>query len=155
MPDRQFHYDVLIVGGGNAACAAAHAALEKTKSVGLIEKAPIRERGGNSCMTGHMRFAFNGLEDLRPLVRNMSESELHKLLEGGLPSRTEADIWDELMRVTNNQSDPDLLHVHVTESLKTVHWLASKGHDWVPSPTTNDNVLSINGGGMGLQKRNF
>jgi succinate dehydrogenase/fumarate reductase flavoprotein subunit len=23
MPDRQFHYDVLIVGGGNAACAAA------------------------------------------------------------------------------------------------------------------------------------
>ena len=155
MADTQLHYDVLIVGGGNAACAAAHAALEKTKSVGLIEKAPIRERGGNSCMTGHMRFAFNGLEDLRPLVRDMSENELHKLLEGGLPSRTEADIWDELMRVTNNQSDPDLLHVHVTESLKTVHWLASKGHDWVPSPTTNDNVLSINGGGMGLQKRNF
>ncbi|MGZ8154642.1 MAG: FAD-dependent tricarballylate dehydrogenase TcuA [Burkholderiales bacterium] len=155
MSDEQFHYDVLIVGGGSAACAAAHAALGKTKSVGIIEKAPRRERGGNSAMTGHMRFAFDGIEDLRPLVRNMSEAELRKLVEGGLPRRTEADIWDEIMRVTNNQSDPDLLQVHVSESLKTVHWLAAKGHDWVPSPTTNDNVLSMNGGGLGLQKRNF
>jgi tricarballylate dehydrogenase len=106
-------------------------------------------------MTGHLRFAFNGIDDLRPLVRDMSEAELQKLVEGGLPRRTEADIWDELMRVTNNQSDPELLRVHVSESLKTVHWLAGKGHDWVPSPTTNDNVLSMNGGGAGLQKRNF
>ena len=133
MPDDTFHYDVLIVGGGNAACAAALAAMEKTKSVAIIEKAPKRDRGGNSALTGHMRFAFNGVEDLRPLVRHMSEAELHKLVAGGLPQRTETDIWDEIMRVTNNQSDEDLLQVHVTESLKTVHWLASKGHDWVPA----------------------
>lgn len=155
MSDEGCHYDVLIVGGGNAACAAAHAALERTKSVGIIEKAPRRERGGNSAMTGHLRFAFNGIDDLRPLVRNMSDAELRKMLEGGLPHRTEAEIWDEMMRVTHNQSDPELLRVHVTESLKTVHWLAAKGHDWVPAPTTNDNVLSMNGGGAGLQKRNF
>ena len=31
MSDGEFHYDVLIVGGGNAACSAAHAALEKPK----------------------------------------------------------------------------------------------------------------------------
>ena len=155
MTDEIFNYDVVIVGGGNAACCAAHAAIERTKSVCIIEKAPKLERGGNSAMTGHMRYAFNGVDDLRPLVKNMSENELRKLLEGGLPKRTEADIWDEIMRVTNNQSDEDLLHAHVTESLKTVHWLASKGHDWVPSPATNDNVLSMNGGGMGLGKRNF
>ncbi len=148
-------YDVLVVGGGNAACCAALAALEKTQRVGIIEKAPRRERGGNSAMTGHMRFAFNGIEDLRPLVRNMPDDELRRMLAGGLAQRTEADIWDEMMRVTNNQSDEALLQVHVSESLKTVHWLAGKGHDWVPSPTTNDNVLSMNGGGMGLQKRNF
>jgi tricarballylate dehydrogenase len=155
LADEIFYYDVVIVGGGNAACCAAHAAIERTKSVCIIEKAPKLERGGNSAMTGHMRYAFNGMEDLRPMVKNMSDDELRKLLEGGLPKRTEADIWDEIMRVTNNQSDEDLLHVHVTESLKTVHWLASKGHDWVPSPATNDNVLSMNGGGMGLGKRNF
>ncbi len=156
MVDDDYHYDVLIVGGGNAACAAAHAAIERKARVGLIEKAPRSERGGNSSMTGHLRFAFNGIEDLRPLVRNMPDAELRRLLErSGLPHRTEAEIWDEIMRVTNNQSDEGLLNVHVTESLRTVHWLAAMGHDWVPAPATNDNVLSMNGGGAGLQKRNF
>ena len=140
MSDQEFHYDVLIVGGGNAACSAAHAALEKTSSVAIIEKSTLRDRGGNSAMTGHIRFVFNGVEDLRPLVRGMSDSELLKLLDCGLPHRTEAEVWDEIMRVTNNQSDQELLQVHVTESLNTVQWLAGKGHDWVPASMTNDNV---------------
>ena len=110
---------------------------------------------GSSAMTGHIRFVFNGIEDLRPLVRNMSDDDLRMLLDGGLPHRTEAEIWDELMRVTNNQADEELLQVHVSESLNTVQWLASKGHDWVPASLTNDNVLTMNGGGAGLQKRNF
>ena len=155
MADESYQYDVLVVGGGNAACCAAFAALEKTPRVGIIEKSTLRDRGGNSAMTGHIRFAFNGVEDLRPLVRNMSDDELRKLLDCGLPHRTAAEMWDELMRATNNQSDQEMLQVHVTESLKTVQWLASKGHDWVPATATNDNVLTMNGGGAGLQKRNF
>ena len=79
-----------------------------------------------------MRFVFNGIEDLRPLVKNMPDAELRKLLER-LPHRTEAELWDEFMRATDNQSDQDMLQVHVTESLNTVHWLAGKGHDWVPT----------------------
>ena len=117
MTDTIHNYDVLIVGGGNAACSAAHAALEKTKSVAIIEKSTRRDRGGNSAMTGHIRFVFNGIEDLRPLVRNMSDDELRKLLDCGLPQRTEATFWDEIMHATNNQSDPELLQVHVTQSL--------------------------------------
>jgi tricarballylate dehydrogenase len=155
MTDPTYHYDVLIVGGGNAACSAAHAALEQTKSVAIIEKSTKRDRGGNSAMTGHIRFVFNGIEDLRPLVRGMSDDELRKLLDCGLPKRDEQTFWDEIMRATNNQSDPDLLQVHVTQSLETVQWLAAKGHDWVPASLTNDNVLTMNGGGAGLQKRNF
>ena len=122
-------HDVVVVGGGNAACSAAHAALEKTSSVAIIEKSTLRDRGGNSAMTGHIRFVFNGVEDLRPLVRGMSDGELLKLLDCGLPHRTEAEVWDEIMRVTNNQSDQELLQVHVTESLNTVQWLAGKGHE--------------------------
>ena len=53
MSDQEFHYDVLIVGGGNAACSTAHATLEKTSSVAIIEKSTLRDRGGNSAMTGH------------------------------------------------------------------------------------------------------
>ncbi len=147
-------YDVLIVGAGNAACSAALSALEKTRSVAMLEKAPQRDRGGNSMLTVLMRFAFNGMEDIRPLVRNFSEAEMRPLFDS-LPHRTEAELWDEIMRVTHDQSDQDLLQVHVTESLKTVHWLASKGHDWTPATIRDDNVVTMNGGGAGLQKRNF
>ena len=154
MPDANFTYDVLIVGTGNAACSAALAALEKTPRVGMLEKATQRDRGGNSMLTVLMRFAFNGAEDLKPLIRNYSDDEMRPLLEG-LPHRTEAELWDEIMRVTNNQADQDMLQVHVTESLKTVHWLASKGHDWSPATIRDDNVVTMNGGGAGLQKRNF
>ena len=146
MPDANFTYDVLIVGTGNAASSAALAALEKTPRVGMLEKATQRDRGGNSMLTVLMRFAFNGAEDLKPLIRNYSDDEMRPLLEG-LPHRTEAELWDEIMRVTNNQADQDMLQVHVTESLKTVHWLASKGHDWSPATIRDDNVVTMNGGG--------
>ncbi len=104
-----------------------------------------------------MRFVFNGIEDVRPLVRNITDDELHAVLER-LPHRTEAEHWDEVMQVTNNQSDQEMLQVHVTESLNTVQWLAAKGHDWVPAggfKMPSDNVFMMNGGGYGLQQRNF
>lgn len=148
-------YDVLIVGAGNAACAAALAALEQKVSVGMLEKAPQRDRGGNSALTGHMRFVFGGIDDLRPLVKNASEAELRGLIDR-LPRKTEADAWDEVMRVTSSQSDPELLQVHVSESRNTIHWLASKGQDWVPATgmqALGDNILIMNGGGYGLQQR--
>src|SRR5512141_2121909 len=105
--DQTHYYDVLVVGTGNAACSAALAALEKTSKVGMLEKAPKRDRGGNSMLTVLMRFAFNGMEDVRPLIRNFSEAEMRPLLEA-LPHRTEAELWDEIMRVTHNQSDEEL-----------------------------------------------
>ena len=157
MEDPVFNYDVLIVGAGNAACCAAHAAIEKKARVGILEKASRANRGGNSALTGHMRFVFNGIEDVRPLVRNITDEELHAVLER-LPHRTEAEHWDEVMQVTNNQSDQEMLQVHVSESLNTVQWLAGKGHDWVPAggfKMPSDNVLMMNGGGYGLQQRNF
>ena len=152
MAGESFGYDVVVVGTGNAACCAALAAVDAGAKVGILEKAAKRDRGGNSALTGHLRFVFNGIEDLRPLVKNISDDELRRLLER-LPRRTEADMWDEVMRVTDNQSDQEMLQVHVTESLKTVHWLAAKGHDWVPGSQWNENILNPNGGGFGLQQR--
>ena len=74
MTDLSFDYDVLIVGTGNAACAAALAAVERNARVGILEKAPQRDRGGNSSLTGHMRFVYSGIDDLRPLPRMLQEA---------------------------------------------------------------------------------
>jgi tricarballylate dehydrogenase len=154
MSDENHRYDVLVIGSGNAACAAALAAADGKVRVGVIEKAPKQDRGGNSALTGHMRFVFDGLDDIRPLVKNTSDDELRVLLER-LPRRTEADAWDEVMRVTEGQTDQELLQVHVSQSKPTVHWLASKGHDWVPGSRWNENILNPNGGGFGLQQRYY
>src|SRR5271154_3950030 len=59
MPNQEFDYDVLVVGAGNAGFAAVHAAREHGVTVGLLEKAPREKRGGNSALTGHLRFAYD------------------------------------------------------------------------------------------------
>jgi tricarballylate dehydrogenase len=154
MSQSNVHYDVLVIGTGNAACCAALAASDGKARVGILEKAARRDRGGNSALTTHMRFVYDGIDDLRPLVKNMPESELQKQIER-LPHRTQAEIWDEFMRTTNGQVDEAMLEVHVAESLPTVHWLAGKGHDWVPTGNVGDNILMMNGGGYGLQQRSI
>src|SRR5688500_2706822 len=154
MSDERQYYDVLVVGSGNAACAAALAAADEKVRVGVLEKAPKQDRGGNSALTGHMRFVFDGLEDIRPLVKNTSDDELRALLER-LPRRTEADAWDEVMRVTDGPTDQEMLQVHVSASRNTVHCLASKGQYWVPGSRWNENILTPIGGGFGLQQRYY
>jgi tricarballylate dehydrogenase len=149
-------YDVLVVGGGNAALCAAMAALEQRATVGIIEKAPKEERGGNSALTGHMRFPYNSVDELVPLITNPTAQDI-KAIRERLPARTEADLHDEIMRATEGQSDPELLRVHLREAYNTILWLRSKGHDWTPTYTNPSagNIISMQGGGYGLQQRNF
>ncbi len=149
-------YDVLVVGGGNAALCAALAAQEYGACVGVLEKAPRDQRGGNSALTAQMRFVYNSVDDLRPLMPGVTGQDLRAIAER-LPRRTEADLWDEIMRATEGQSDPELLQVHVRESYHTVQWLCRKGHRWVPgyASATAGNSVQMEGGGYGLQERSF
>lgn len=60
--------DVVVVGAGNAAMSAAIAARENGANVIVLEKAPETQKGGNTTYThGSIRFAYNGVEDLKRL----------------------------------------------------------------------------------------
>ena len=63
-------YDVVVVGAGNAALAAAVSAREQgARRVLVLEKAPPELRGGNTHYSGGLlRFAYDRVDDLLPLV---------------------------------------------------------------------------------------
>ena len=69
--------DVLIVGAGNAAMCAALSARESGVSVAILERAPLNESGGNSRFTaGAIRCVYDGVEDLRRLMPDLTDTEI-------------------------------------------------------------------------------
>lgn len=121
------HYDVVVVGSGNAGFSAASAAKEISSDVRvlLLEKSPESWAGGNSTFTaGAYRTVFHGLDDVLPLVGNVTEAMKGKI---DMTPYTEDDFMNDLMRVTSGRSDPVLAKVLVCESRETTKWLARNG----------------------------
>ena len=118
-------YDVVIVGAGNAALCAAIAAREKGATVLALEKAPEYFRGGNTYFTGGIiRCAYNGIEDIKKLIPDLTPEE-EATVEVG--KYTEDEFYDDLMRVTEGLADPELAQLFVTESFPTLKWLQEHG----------------------------
>ncbi len=70
-------YDVIVVGGGNAAFCAALAAQEQGAKVLVLEAAPEDEAGGNSRFTaGSIRVVYNGVDDIKTLMPDLTEAEI-------------------------------------------------------------------------------
>jgi tricarballylate dehydrogenase len=126
----QHYYDVIVVGGGNAAFCAALSARERCERVLVLERAPEDEAGGNSRFTaGAMRVAYRGVDDLRKLMPDLTDDEVARTDFG---TYTEDQFFDDLGRLTQYRCDPDLTEVLVKRSFDTLLWMRSKGVRFVP-----------------------
>ncbi|PPR18318.1 MAG: Fumarate reductase flavoprotein subunit [Alphaproteobacteria bacterium MarineAlpha9_Bin7] len=121
---------VVVVGAGNAGLCAALSAREQGASVIVLECAPEEERGGNSRFTaGAIRIAYEGVEDLKELMPDLSAQEIETTDFG---SYTEAEFFDDMARVSEYRSDPDLVDLLVKRSMETLLWMREKGVRFVP-----------------------
>jgi len=120
-------YDVIVVGGGNAACAAAVSARENgAKKVLLLEKAPKGQRGGNTHFSGAIfRFVFNHADEIDRFVPNVEDE--YPGFHAGVPTYPHEAFTDDLMRVTDNKSDPELSKLLIDESYDTTCWMQDVG----------------------------
>ncbi len=123
-------YDVIVVGGGNAAFCAALAAQEQGAKVLVLEAAPEDEAGGNSRFTaGSIRVVYNGVDDIKTLIPDLTEKEIE---ETDFGTYTAEKFFDDMALVTQNRANPDLVELLVTRSFDTLNWMREKGVRFIP-----------------------
>jgi len=102
-------YDVVVVGGGNAALCAAMTARETGASVLLLECSPKELRGGNSRHTRNLRFLHEGPTSYLTDVY------------------LEDEFWEDLMLVTEGQTTEHLARLTIRESRNLGEWMEAHG----------------------------
>ena len=121
---------IVVVGAGNAGLCAALAAREQGASVTILECAPEEERGGNSRFTaGAIRVAYEGVNELRKLMPDLSAEEVANTDFGAY---TEDQFFEDMGRVTEYRSNPDLVDLLIKRSMSTLLWMRERGVRFVP-----------------------
>src|SRR5512144_654613 len=129
-------FDVLVIGGGNAALCAALMAREAGSTVMLLEAAPREWRGGNSQHTRNLRCMHDAPQDV--LVDAYPEEE----------------YWQDLLKVTGGLTDETLARLVIRESSTCRPWMRKHGVRFQPPLSGALHVARTNaffmGGGKAL-----
>ncbi len=108
-PDLSQTFDVLVIGGGNAALCAAMTAARGGATVLLLESAPEAFRGGDSRHTRNLRYA-------------------HKRANAFLTGPYDEDeFWDDLLRVTAGKTNEGLARLTLRDSNDIGTWMEAHG----------------------------
>lgn len=129
-------WDVLVVGGGNAALCAAITAAEAGRSVLILEGAPKPYRGGNSRHTRNFRCMHRG--PLSVLTDAYEEDE----------------YYNDLLLVTKGKTDEKLARMVIRTSEECLPWMQAHGVRFQPSLSGTLSLSRTNafflGGGKSL-----
>src|SRR5688572_8936049 len=129
-------YDVIVLGGGNAAMCAAITARRAGSSVLVVEHAPKPMRGGNSRHTRNFRAMHKAPTDV------LTESYL------------EEEYWKDLLLVTGGATDEALARMTIRASEDAFVFMKGCGARFQPSLTGTLSLSRTNafflGGGKAL-----
>src|SRR3954463_7944233 len=123
-------FDVIVVGGGNAALCGALAANENGARVVLLERAPEGERGGNSAFTGGTLRLVYEREDILRLMPDLTPTEIENSDFGRY---TREEFLDAVYELTQYRTNPELAEILVDQSRDIAHWIKDKGVKLEPS----------------------
>ncbi len=129
-------FDVLVIGGGNAALCAALVAREAGASVLLLEAAPKEWRGGNSVHTRNIRSMHDAPQDVL------------------LDAYSEEEYWQDMLKVTGGLTDEKLARLVIRSTSNCRGWMQKHGVRFQPSLSGTLNLSRTNaffmGGGKAL-----
>ena len=129
-------YDIVVIGGGNAALCAAMTAAELGARVLILEAAPKTYRGGNSRHTRNFRCMHSA--PLGPLTGHYDEEE----------------YMADLMKVTAGKTHEGLARMAIQRSEECLPWMESRGVRFQPPLSGTLSLARTNafflGGGKSL-----
>lgn len=130
------NWDVVVIGGGNAALCASITAAEAGARVLILEAAPAPYRGGNSRHTRNFRCKHDA--PVEPLEERYSDQE----------------YLDDLLKVTGGETDRRLAEMTISASQDCLPWMRQHGVRFQPSLSGTLSLARTNaffmGGGKAL-----